>query len=53
MRKHRVLAGILTAIMLLGMVPSALAAGTAEYKGPNPGQITYAEQGVILDKKAN
>lgn len=52
MRKHRVLAGILTAIMLLGMVPSALAAGTAEYKGPNPGQITYAEQGVILDKNA-
>ena len=52
MRKHRVLAGILTAIMLLGMVPSALAAGTADYKGPNPGQITYAEQGVILDKNA-
>ena len=52
MRKHRVLAGILTAIMLLGMVPSALAAGTAEYKGPNPGQITYAEQGVILYKNA-
>ena len=52
MRKHRVLAGILTAIMLLGMVPSALAAGTAEYKGLNPGQITYAEQGVILDKNA-
>ena len=52
MRKHRVLAGILTAIMLLGMVPSALAAGTAEYKGLNPGQIPYPEQGVILDKTA-
>lgn len=52
MRKHRVLAGILTAIMLLGMVPSALAAGTAVYNGPKPGQKTYQEAGIILNKEA-
>ena len=52
MRKHRVLAGILTAIMLLGMVPSALAADTAVYNGPKPGEKTYQEAGIILNKEA-
>ena len=52
MRKHRVLAGILTAIMLISMVPSALAAEGTIYKGPNPGQVSYADQGVLLDKTA-
>ena len=52
MRKHRVLAGLLTAVMLIGMIPSALAAEPAEYKGPQPGQITYEKQGAILDKTA-
>ncbi len=51
MRKHRVLAGILTVIMLLGMIPSALAAETAVYNGPEPPQKTYT-QGVILGKTA-
>ena len=50
MRKHRVFAGILAAVMLLGMAPSAMAANTAEYNGPNPGQKNH--NGILLDKKA-
>lgn len=50
MRKHRVLAGILAAVMLFGMIPSALAAGTAEYNGPTPGQVN--RDGILLDKTA-
>lgn len=50
MRKHRVLTGILAAIILVGMVPSALAAETVEYKGGKPGQIDY--DGILLDKTA-
>lgn len=50
MRKHRVFAGILAAVMLLGMAPSALAVNTAEYNGPNPGQKNH--NGILLDKSA-
>lgn len=50
MRKHRVFAGILAAVMLLCMAPSALAANTAEYNGPNPGQKNH--NGILLDKSA-
>lgn len=50
MRKHRVFAGILAAVMLLGMAPSALAVNTAEYNGPNPGQKNH--DGILLDKSA-
>lgn len=50
MRKHRVFAGILAAVMLLGMAPSAMAVNTAEYNGPNPGQKNH--NGILLDKKA-
>ena len=50
MRKHRVFAGILAAVMLLCMAPSAMAANTAEYNGPNPGQKNH--NGILLDKTA-
>lgn len=50
MRKHRVFAGILAAVMLLCMAPSALAANTAEYNGPTPGQKNH--NGILLDKTA-
>ena len=42
MRKHRVLAGILAAIMLLGMVPSALAADTGKScHDPHPQEVSF------------
>ena len=50
MRKHRVFAGILAAVMLLCMAPSALAADAAQYNGPTPGQKNH--NGILLDKTA-
>ena len=48
MRKHRVLAGILTAVMLLGTMPAALAASTR-----SSGEVAFQEQGnILLDKTA-
>ena len=52
MRKHRVLAGILTVIMLLGTMPTALAAEKDEdVASRNPDPIVYSN-GVILGKTA-
>lgn len=50
MRKHRVFAGILAAVMLLCVAPSALAADAAQYNGPTPGQKNH--NGILLDKTA-
>ena len=53
MRKHRVLAGILAAVMLLGTMPAALAFSPQEDKASrNPDPIEYSN-GVILGKTAS
>ena len=53
MRKHRVLAGILTVIMLLGTMPTALAAEKDEdVASRNPDPIVYSN-GVIQIGRAH